>query len=97
MSHTTVPQPQSALPGCSVRKPPECPRCSPVNSNDVVARRWNTTWNGQPLTIDGNESIGLDSYYALTDDVLFGQYEVSQLSCSNRAGMHRDWPGISGV
>ena len=41
--------------------------------------RWNTTWNGQPLTIDGNESIGLDSYYALTDDVLFGQYEVSQI------------------
>ena len=93
MSRTTVPQLLSALPGCSVRKPPECPTS---NGNDV-ARRWNTTWNGQPLTIDGNESIGLDSYYALTDDVLFGQYEVRQLSCSNRAGMHGDWPGISGV
>ena len=32
-----------------------------------------------PLVLDGNESIGLDSFYALTDDVLFGQYETHLL------------------
>ena len=41
----------------------------------IIHGSWNTTWNGQPLRVDGNESIGLDSYYALTDSVLFGQYE----------------------
>ena len=38
----------------------------------IIHGAWNSTWHGKPLRLDGNESMGLDSFYALTDNVLFG-------------------------